>query len=55
MHLGLAFEVSNAQTKSSPIGADRMPQAIVAVENGSKTERQDRSLAETDTHHFGVL
>jgi len=54
VHLGLAFKMRDAQTESAPIGTDRMPQAIIAVENGSKSEWQHSALAETDTYHFGA-
>jgi hypothetical protein len=55
MHLGFASQFGHTLAKRAPIGADCLPQGIVAVEDGSKPKRKYGSAAETEADHAGMF
>jgi len=47
VHFRLSPQPGDAQPKSTPVHANRLPQCVVALKNGAKTERKYRRVAET--------
>jgi len=50
VHLGFPAQPRNAHAKSAAVGSYRLPEGIIAVENGSETERKNGALPKTHTH-----
>src|SRR5215470_6696049 len=55
VHLRLAPQPLHALTEGPPVGADCLPQSILAVKHSPKPERQDRALPETHAYHPRML
>src|ERR1700685_2748496 len=55
VHFGLALQLGHAQAKSAPVDPDGLAKRVVAVKDGSKTERKDGEVAEAETGDSGVI
>ncbi len=55
MHLGFAAELLHALAKRTPVGADRLTQGVVAVENRAKFEGKYGALPEACADPAGMF
>jgi hypothetical protein len=55
MHFSFALKPGNALAEGAAVGPNRVLQGFITVKDGSKTERQHRTLTETDADHARVL
>ena len=55
MHFSLALELGHALQESLAVQPDGPPQALVAIEDGTETERKDGSTLEAFAHNVSML
>jgi hypothetical protein len=54
-HLRFTAQFFNAHPEGATVRANSLTKGVIAVENGSKAKRENRSVAEADAHYTSVF